>query len=324
ISTTFISIDATNLSLRSVKKRNFTQNKDYMQLAQKVAIGYMRAKINLIGVVSKKKAAKEAFVIFSTPFRKVKKTPPPIFGKSELIGFRLHHKKITGYRWNHPSSKKILILHGFESSAYNFERYIKPMIKLGYEVVAMDAPAHGKSEGKTINLLDYIETIAETEKRYGPFDAAMAHSFGGIAISMYLDKRKRKVPLRLVLIAPATETVTAIDSLFRFLQLNDGIRTEFNKLIHQKSGHWPSYFSINRVAPHLPANILWIHDEEDDMTPLADTEPTQKAQYPHIRFLITKGLGHRRIYRDNTVSRIILNFFNEDNSNDLKDSQDGF
>jgi Serine aminopeptidase, S33 len=282
-----------------------------MQLAQKVAIGYIRAKLNLMAVVSKKRAAKEALLIFSTPFRRVKKAIPPIFEKCELIGFRQHNNKVTGYRWNHPSPKKFLILHGFESSAFNFERYINPMIKLGYEVVAMDAPAHGKSEGKTINLLDYIETIEETEKRYGPFDAAMAHSFGGIAISMFLEKRKRKDKMKLVLIAPATETVTAIDSFFRFLQLNDGIRTEFNKLIHQKTGHWPSFYSITRVAPHLPANILWIHDEDDDMTPLSDTEEIQKAQYPHIRFMITKGLGHRRIYRDNTIYRAIISYFDE-------------
>ena len=76
-----------------------------MQLAQRVAIGYIRAKLNLMGVVSKKQAAKEALLIFSTPFRKVKKEAPPIFGKSELIGFRLHNNKLTGYRWNHPSLK---------------------------------------------------------------------------------------------------------------------------------------------------------------------------------------------------------------------------
>lgn len=280
-----------------------------MLLAQKLAIGYIRAKLNLIGVVSKKRAAREAMIIFSTPFRKVKKAPPPIFEKSELIGFRLHGKKVTGYRWNHPAPKKFLILHGFESSAYNFDRYVKPMIRLGYEVVAMDAPAHGKSEGKTINLLEYVETIAETEKRFGPFDAAMGHSFGGLAVSLYLEKSKRNDRFKLVLIAPLTETVTSIDTFFRFLQLNDEIRTEFNKLIHQKSGFWPSHFSLKRAAPNLPADILWIHDEDDDMTPLSDTVPIQKANYPHIKFMITKGLGHRRIYRDNKVSRSIINFF---------------
>ena len=32
-------------------------------------------------------------------------------------------------------------------------------IKQGYEVLAFDAPAHGQSEGKTSNLLDYMEMI---------------------------------------------------------------------------------------------------------------------------------------------------------------------
>ena len=291
-----------------------------MQLAQKLAIGYMRAKLNLIGVVSKKRAAREAIKIFSTPFRKAKKATPPIFEKSELIGFRLHGKKVTGYRWNHPAPKKFLILHGFESSAFNFDRYVKPLISIGYEVVAMDAPAHGKSEGKTTNLLEYIETIEETEKRFGPFDAAMGHSLGGMAICMYLEKSKRKGRMKLVLIAPLIETVTAIDTFFRFLQLNDEIKTEFNKIIHQKTGYWPSHFSLKRAAPNLPADILWIHDEDDDLTPLSDTEPIQKASYPHIRFMITKGLGHRRIYRDNQVSRIIVNFFRGDSEKeDLMD-----
>jgi pimeloyl-ACP methyl ester carboxylesterase len=284
-----------------------------MHLAQKLAIGYLRAKLNMIGVVSKKKAAEKALVIFSTPFRKVKKAVPPIFEKSELISFNMHHKKVTGYRWNHPADKKFLILHGFESSAYNFDRYVKPMIKKGYEVVAMDAPAHGNSEGKTINLLEYIEMIGETEKRFGPFDAVLAHSFGGLAITMYLDKRKQEKLMKLVLIAPATETVTAMDTFFRFLQLNEGIRKEFNKIIHHKTGHWPSYYSINRVAAELPADILWIHDEEDDMTPMSDTIPIQEANYPHIRFVITRGLGHRRIYRDPQVSRIVLSFFSMEN-----------
>jgi len=57
---------------------------------------------------------------------------------------------IKGWRWNHPAERKVLILHGFESSAINFDRYVKPLIKKGYEVLAFDAPAHGRSGSKTI------------------------------------------------------------------------------------------------------------------------------------------------------------------------------
>jgi pimeloyl-ACP methyl ester carboxylesterase len=280
-----------------------------MALGQRIALGYLRARMNLLAVVSKKKAAKEAFVLFSTPFRKVKKKTPPIFEKAEEVHFSMHGKKVFGYRWNHPSPHRFLILHGFESSSFNFDRYVKPMIKKGYEVVAMDAPAHGKSEGKTINLLEYVDTIRETWKKFGPFEAILAHSFGGLAVCLYLDQHPPEQKPKLVLIAPATETTTAVDSFFKVLQLNEGVKEAFNTLIHKRTGHWPSEFSVTRVAPGLHAEILWAHDEDDDMTPLRDTDALRKQNLPHIRFLITKGLGHRRIYRDNKVSHEILEFF---------------
>ena len=66
---------------------------------------------------------------------------------------------------------------------------------------------------------------------------------------------------------------------------------------------------MTRLAPGLNADILWAHDEDDDMTPLRDAEALRRQNLPHIRFMITRGLGHRRIYRDNKVSHEILEFF---------------
>lgn len=280
-----------------------------MALAQRVALGYLRAKLNLIAVLSTKKAAREAIIIFTTPFRKVKKNMPPIFEKAETLQFTLHGKKVYGYRWNHPSPHRFLILHGFESSAFNFDRYVRPMIRKGYTVVAIDAPAHGRSEGKTISLLEYIDTIRETWKRYGPFDAVLAHSFGGLAISLYLDEHPQENRPQVALIAPATETSTAVDSMFNLLQLSDEVKAEFCRQVEKRTGRRPEDYSITRVAHRLRADILWAHDEEDTMTPLRDTLAIQQQNLSHIRFLITRGLGHRRIYRDNQVSREILDFF---------------
>src|SRR5689334_5749560 len=116
-----------------------------MKLAQKLTIGYIRASLNIMAMISKKKAAKKAFDIFCTPFRKSKKKNPPSFEKAEQLSFLLDDHVVRGFRWNTGGTKQILIVHGFESSAKNFERYVAPLVKKGYEVVAFDAPAHGKS-----------------------------------------------------------------------------------------------------------------------------------------------------------------------------------
>jgi hypothetical protein len=51
--------------------------------------------------------------------------------------------------------------------------------------------------------------------------AFLAHSFGGMALSLAMEKNHHSEHTNIVLIAPATETSTAVDGAFKLLQLND-------------------------------------------------------------------------------------------------------
>jgi predicted alpha/beta hydrolase family esterase len=279
-----------------------------MKLAQKIAINYIRARLNIIAVVSKRRAAKKAFEIFSTPFRKSGKKTPRIFDKAEKLAFELDGVTIKGYRFNHPSENRVMIIHGFESNVKNFDRYISPLVKKGYEVLAFDAPAHGRSGGKRIILPQYKAMLAAVNQHFGPVQRFMAHSFGGLALAHMLEEMPHDENTRAVFIAPATETVTAIDSFFRFLDLNEEIRREFDRYILEESGVPAEHYSIRRAMHHIKAQILWIHDESDDMTPLKDALAVKADHHPNIEFVITQGLGHRRIYRENKVVKQIVDF----------------
>lgn len=279
-----------------------------MKLSQRLALSYIRTKFKLLSSISKKKAAEKAFELFCTPQRRNLKTPPKIFEEAEKIQLRVESILVKGWRWNHPAERKALIIHGFESSAVNFDRYIRPLIRKGYEVLAFDGPAHGRSGGKQITAPLYKKTIQEINKQFGPVRSFMAHSFGGLAVSLALEEISHTNEHRLVLIAPATETVTAIDTFFNFLKLDPVIRTEFDKLIIKKVGVTPSWYSIGRAMKHIRAQVLWFHDEDDDTTPLSDVLKIKEQNRPNIEFVITKGLGHRRIYRDNKVCKAVIEF----------------
>jgi len=279
-----------------------------MKLSQRLALSYTRTKFKLLSAISKKKAAEKAFELFCTPQRRNKKPLPKIFEQAEKLRFRLDGILVQGWRWNHPAERKVLILHGFESSATNFDRYIRPLIKKGYEVLAFDAPAHGRSAGKKINAPLYKRMILEINKRYGPIQSYMAHSFGGLAVSLALEEISHTSDYRLALVAPATETVTAIDSFFDFLRLDPSIRPEFEKVIIKHGGASSAWYSIKRAMKHIRARVLWFQDKEDETTPLDDVLKVKAENYPHIEFVITTGLGHRRIYRDNKVSKVIIDF----------------
>jgi pimeloyl-ACP methyl ester carboxylesterase len=279
-----------------------------MKLSQRLALRYIRTKFKLLAAISKKKAAEKAFELFCTPQSRNKKKLPKVFEEAEKLQFELEGNTIRGWRFNNPAERKVLIIHGFESSAINFDRYIKPFVKKGYEVLAFDAPAHGRSGGKTINAPLFKRTIQEIVKKYGPVQSFMAHSFGGLAICLALEEISHTNDYRLVLVAPAVATSTAIDSFFKFLQLDPTIRDEFEKIIIKAGGVSSDYYSIKRAMKHIRAKVLLFQDEEDEVTPIGDVLKLKEANYPNIEFVFTKGLGHRHIYRDNKVSKAIIDF----------------
>ena len=279
-----------------------------MQFAQKLALKYIRTKFSLLSLVSKRRAAQQAFKLFCTPQYRNKKKIPPIFEKAEVLNFNFGAERIQGYRWNADGEKKALIVHGFESSVINFDRYVKPLITKGYQVLAFDAPAHGRSSGRRINAVTYREFLRRIFSDYGPIDSFIAHSFGCLAVSLVLETVVHDRTTKVVMIAPAVESKTAALNFYRAIRLKDEVKSEFAKLIRCVEGHSLEWYSIQRAIQHLDASILIFQDKDDHMTPYSDLEPIIDMKLPNVEFVISQGLGHRRIYRDNKTSKKILEF----------------
>ena len=279
-----------------------------MKLGQKIALAYFRTHLAVLAAVSKKAAAQKAFNLFCTPTRKTKKPFTPLFHKAETLRLSVEGIAVNGFRWNKGGYPRVQVVHGFESASSNFEVYISAFIEKGYEVLAFDAPAHGVSGGKQITLPLYINTLAAVYRQYGPVQLYMAHSFGALALVHFLETLPPGSAYRIALVAPATEAVTAIDGFFRLLGLGASIRVPFNQLIEQAGNVAPAWFSIPRAIAGIKMPVLWVHDREDTITPLTDVQPVMDKQYPNLHFLITEGLGHRRVYRDNGVVKAITEF----------------
>jgi len=279
-----------------------------MKLGERIAISYYRTKFRLLSAVSKKKTAEIALELFSTPQFRYKRIFPRVFDEAERLHFKIQGETVQGYRWNQRGQKKVLIAHGFNSSVASFGNYIPPLIEKGYEVLAFDAPAHGRSTGKQINAIIYKEMIVTINERFGPIQSFMGHSFGGLALSLALEEIHHGENYRLVLVAPATESKTAIDFFFSFMKLNGEVRKEFDQYIYSVQHHPPEWYSVSRAVKNLKAKILWCHDEEDRITPWHDAKKVKDQNLPNIQFLVTKGLGHRGIYRDDKIAKAITDF----------------
>ncbi len=263
-------------------------------------------------MVSPRKAAELAFNIFCTPHAsKPPKKIPPIFHKAEKLSFEIDGITLRGFRWRpeHPNGKKILIVHGFRSYAYKFEKYVQALKKEGFETIAFDAPAHGTSGGKLINAYIYKNALLKIEELYGPFYGIMGHSFGGLAAALAFEQLPGKENRKLVLIAPA-ETARAIDNFFSIIPLDEKVRVAFTQLIGEIADQPVSYYSVGRVVKGLSSPVLWVHDKQDNICPFEDVKPLLSLDMPRVKFLLTEQLGHNNIYKDNGVCREIVGFFN--------------
>lgn len=280
-----------------------------MKLAQTIVLGYYRNKFNTLSIFSPRKAAELAFRLFCTPYtRKRNYKAPAIFNKAERLTLTFDNDTVEGFRWKpgaYYNGKKILICHGFDSYSYRFDKYVAALLNEGFEVLAFDAPAHGISKGETITILQYRNMIVQTNKKYGPVDGVIAHSFGGLAIAIALEQMEENQIKQLVLIAPATETTHAIDEFFKFVKINSKVRAEFNKLIEEFGGNPASWFSIARVMQNVHVPTLWVHDKEDTITPYDHVHPLTLKNLPHIHFEITQGLGHSLYNETEVMNRVV-------------------
>lgn len=284
-----------------------------MKLTQRIVLKYFKIKIKALELVSPSQAAKTAFELFCTPYSKQRVyVIPAVFEQAEKLSFIFQDYKIYGFHWKPAVSNKlkILICHGFDSNSSKFERYVGPLLNAGFEVFAFDAPAHGLSSGKTINALLYSEMIEEVNEIYGPFDGVIAHSFGGIAVALAIERLHNHLVKRLVLVAPATETTRSLNDFCRFLNIGEKLKKGLERLILQVDGKPSAWYSVARIIQSLTMPILWIHDKYDRITPYEDMEALTTSGLPHVKFIITEGLGHS-LYREENIANHIINFINE-------------
>jgi hypothetical protein len=131
-------------------------------------------------------------------------------------------------------------------------------------------------------------------------------------MAITLAAEKLQITAKLILIAPAIETSTAIQAFSKILRLNINTKLALIDHIKDLSKHSIQYFSVSRAIAHVHAPVLWIHDEQDKICPFKDVVPVQQKQYPHISFFCTKGLGHSNIYRSKSVKNAIISFSNRE------------
>jgi pimeloyl-ACP methyl ester carboxylesterase len=280
--------------------------------SERMYLQYLRTKFSTIGKLSPAMAGKLAFKLFCTPYPKYKKTKAPaLFHQAKQLELKVDGDiTIKGFEWNpvNGNGKTVLICHGYASYFYKFEKYVQPLLNNGFSVIGFDAPGHGQSEGKYINIIIYKNAIEHIINKFGPIDHFMGHSLGGITLAMIAEKIKLPEQHKFVLIAPATKTTTTFANYFTMMRFSEPIKQAFYNELYKQTDKPISYFEADRAIENFKGPLLWVHDEGDRVCPYSDLKNFQKIAPKNIKFLITNGLGHNKVYKTPEVVDQIVAF----------------
>ena len=285
--------------------------------SERIYLQYLRTKFKTLSKLAPATAGRIAFDLFCTPYPKYKKRKAPaIFNHATKQTVILENKtKIHGFEWipNNGNGQTVLIAHGYASYAYKFEQYITPLLKMGYRVLAFDAPGHGQSEGKYINVVVYQEAIQQIMQQCGTVNHFIGHSLGALTLSLIAEKGDKVLDRKFVLIAPATKTTTTFANFFKMMHFNEVMKAAFIKEVTSRTHHTIEHFAADRALTNYKGALLWVHDVEDMVCPYKDLEEFQKTAPSNIEFLITNGLGHNKVYKTAEVMDQIMAFLTPTN-----------
>lgn len=222
---------------------------------------------NLLALVNPSLAGRKGFFFFCTPFgAKIKAHQLDFLHTAEQIDYPFENTTIQIYKWG-SGKKTLLFLHGWQSHSFRWKNYINSFSREAYTIYAIDAPAHGKSGGKYLNVVIYSRLLEQFIRDTGPIHAIISHSLGGMT-TMYTLHRLPTLPVERVIITGMPAEVKNFIAFYKGMlglwkRTVDAILQSFVKEV----SHPPEYFSMIRLAEDLTTPCLIVHDRHDPDAP---------------------------------------------------------
>ena len=261
----------------------------------------------LLEFISPNLATFFAAKLFTTPIKyKIPKREHQMDSESEQTNVFIPaiNKDIIVYHYG-KSDQKILLVHGWSGRGTQLVKIADELLKLGFSTISFDAPAHGKSKGKTTLMPEFIASILEIEKQFGPFEFAIGHSLGGMSILNAI--KSGLIVKKAVTIGSADIIQDIIDDFVSKLKLKPTLGIALRNHFEHKFNVEMDSYSASRAAKSVTIPVLIIHDAADDDVNVTSAHHIHK-NLKNSEIIITEGLGHRKILGNDTVIKNIVKF----------------
>ncbi|KTD17424.1 alpha/beta hydrolase [Legionella jordanis] len=211
-------------------------------------------------------------------------------------------------------AKKVLITHGWMSRAAYMIRLIHSLRQHGYEVYALDFPAHGEAKGVQLPWTDAVLLLNQVINQLGPFYAVIGHSFGGSMLLNTLNLAQQFPqwqlnfePERVVLISSPTRMRVPVSKLARKLKLSRQGFLFLRELFQQHAMTDLKCLDFHHFISRSNIPVLCLHgDKDDSIVPIESIVFCE--QYPHGHLALLPGANHVDVLWDERVEKTVGQF----------------
>lgn len=263
-----------------------------MKLKEQVFLTAMQLRLKFLGLVQPAKATDEALRLFFTPrFGKLREKDIRFLETADAKeGMETKRGFLQTYSWK-GSGETVLLMHGWHENAARWRYFIPMLLKQGFQVIAVDAPAHGNSGGSILNVPIYAEQIVKLVEVYNPHHL-VGHSIGGAAIVLYLGMMRGVDRIkRIVLQAIPVEVDSVVEDFVKLLKVSPKLEEKMKRRFQETYGFSFSEYQASKLLANSQVEILFMHDEEDKTASFKKVKETNET-LNHARLYATKGYGH--------------------------------
>ncbi len=238
---------------------------------------------------------------FTAPAREIR-----LLAEASEHAFHSHDKRIACWSWG--KGPRVLLVHGWNGRGAQLGSFVPAFVEAGYRVMTLDLPGHGQTAGNQTNIFEISDALCDLNELHGPFAAVIAHSFG-VPCVVHATKQGLQTQVLVSLSAPSGFN-SLINHFARYLRLPTHMRNHIEQRLRSYIGadFWKQF--ADYYVPHQVARSLLIHDQDDHVVPLSEAQQLF-PHWPGAEFMITAGLGHRRILKNREVIQRALAFIQD-------------
>lgn len=263
--------------------------------------------LNAASLISPNYASKKAINLFASP-RKGSYTEKHtrITDSAFFEELSYNNQDIATYRWP-GKNKTVLLAHGWESNSARWDYILEDLKAQNYNIIALDAPAHGRSSGKQFNAILYSEFINIAAKKFRP-EVLIGHSVGGMSSVFSMHHQDLSSVKKLVLLGAPAHFTGVFSRYKKMMGYNQRISEGLDKIVLEHFGKPVDYFSAADFTKFIAAEGLIIHDKKDRIIPFEDAK-LMAHRYENSELISTSGFGHS--LKDPSLTPKIIEFIND-------------